>query len=1702
MAEMKKNVHILVGFALMAAIAMQAVAAEGAIYLSDTRPYYQPFSIGLGDTYPPTDWKMGGRADTELGTYASTAYKQTNMVAGNSYGSAESNDTCNFWDGADFNSTERAIGFLGGSSLHGGNIYADFQNTSGRAYSSVTVSYSIEKYRNGSNVDGFSMRLYYSTDGSTWTLANTTSFTADGDNNGYADAPGSTTRIDTLTINVSVANNAHLYLCWNYGKTKDSTGLWTSAQALGLDDVIVQASSQARIIFNEVNAYGTPDWIEFYVVQGGILADTIVKSNGDVDTVGPAVSVATGDYIVLYSGSGTNDAAKTDGSDPTFWEFYWSGGPTGTDDTYRLYMSGSTTIQDFVGWATQDATLNADDKEALMAAYADGQWDTFGNSPDAMDFVRSSGADGVCARNQFSTDTNSRYGWEWINTGDGTPGSANTNFRNAQGEGYWEVVTPATVTPGSSGTWEFRYRRGNTVFSKGYLTFTVPTGWTKPQCSNAGAAGYTVVLGDINDLSSGAELCITEDSTVIIAVNTLAAGESVTIVYGYGGGAAAATAPAGAGTYTFAMMSDPLGSNVSALDSSPTLTVGTPPQVILKNVPDTTLYADSRNATLLAGRVVGDASGDTLLGLTVTNIGTATSSDTADSGNQGGLSLWLDVNGDSAWDTGDSWVATLNYRGAGLWGFSSSTVLMPGGVFNFVVTTNIGATPTDGHTFQLRIGANNVQTSELGLGPAADTTNTGVQTISALSGYTGPGSVIISEISWGGSGGGAGTEWFELHNKTGTAISLNGWVIGDQDGAGCTHTFGAVTIPAYGYFLCEASEGATSVAADDIYGDDAGNLALNNAGDNLVLINSSGVTVDEVSFTSSWPAGAASGGLGSGYVSMERRDLDTAVAAGYRSNWLSGPYTVACGALGGVSGTPGAANSMAGWNSVKINEVLINDVASPDESEWVEIYNAGTTPVNIYNWELTNYNSNDKTLPQTAIPPKGFIVVHYASGTDETAFSGTNSVMHLYANTSDVLVNGTRDAVGLHTSTTNDSRNIIDFVAWAVTPGTALTDAQNAVDAGQWPSTTTQVDITDAIGRSIFRYTDGADSNSTDTGDWTQLANADRFLYSCGGTNRSNLAGTLTGAASLTVISTTNDGTGYRGAVGDTALIRLVGTDNDPGCTNTTTCTVVSSTTDGSGKVVLKLTETGLNTGIFEGYLQLRSLSSDAQWWIGCASGEIVTIRALENYALFDTIVIGASAAPGVSALLINEFMAAATGENATEYIEIYNPTDTDILIAGCYLDDINAGGSAPYQIPTAGNASDTIPARGFKVYYGATTGITLNNSSPYDDVRLLAPDGSVIDQRTYASTSSNISEGRCHDGSGIWRLFDTVNTPAPSPGATNNPAPVITQINLSSSASGRIYWNGVQDTSLAGGVVATTCTFSSSGVAQNVSITVYGMRTYDDCGCTGSDAFGDGVVTAGEVTMPYTLTYGLEAGVATQNVTVHLTDTCGASDSLTIRFVQDNTAPAAPANLTAKADTAVPDTGVWLAWSSVSGETVGYYVYVDTDGNGQAQRLSGLLTDTTGFLADSRYVTLGETYVFFVVCVDSVGNESLHSDTAQAPILIPYKLRDTVSLGGTPVPARPGATVAWRLGVRNAGFGPAQNVVITDALATDIAYKTNSADTVATRGYQATIEYSHDSGATWNTSQAAPVTNIRWTISGYHATNSIIEVKFETYIR
>lgn len=223
---------VSVGAAKTEVITYPAIA-----FNDDAMVYTQDFNtLGGAEVDPSTDAKTGILKGTRLpegwrierntagprqvGMYG-TAADSTMYIGGQSLVSKAYNGTWNF--GATGN-IDRAIGGLttgvaGGT--RGINVMAHLTNNGKTNYEGVKLTYDIEKYRNGNNAAGFTVQLYYSTNGNTWQSAGDkfkTSFAPDADTNGAAVVPMNTTNVhDTLDIVFTAGTD--LYLAWNISVT-------------------------------------------------------------------------------------------------------------------------------------------------------------------------------------------------------------------------------------------------------------------------------------------------------------------------------------------------------------------------------------------------------------------------------------------------------------------------------------------------------------------------------------------------------------------------------------------------------------------------------------------------------------------------------------------------------------------------------------------------------------------------------------------------------------------------------------------------------------------------------------------------------------------------------------------------------------------------------------------------------------------------------------------------------------------------------------------------------------------------------------------------------------------------------------------------------------------------------------------------------------------------------------------------------------------------------------------------------------------------------------------------------------------------------------------------------------------------------------------------------------------------------------------
>ncbi|WP_256012260.1 T9SS type A sorting domain-containing protein [Desertivirga xinjiangensis] len=224
-----------------------SLTAYGQINISTSSFYHETFdNISITTRTMPADTKIDKPAAVRtVGAY-SAAFTQMNRAGGNGMLSDAGNGNYLFSAGDPATASDKAVGFLSSSTnTKSGNLYIYFKNNGSTPIKSLSIQYNIEKYRNGSNPKGYTVQLYYSTDGNNWTSMGDnfkTTFSKDDDSNGYSTAPGISIPLNAVfNLPAAVAGNENFYLAWNYSVTSGTDTY--DAQALGIDDIRVTANS-------------------------------------------------------------------------------------------------------------------------------------------------------------------------------------------------------------------------------------------------------------------------------------------------------------------------------------------------------------------------------------------------------------------------------------------------------------------------------------------------------------------------------------------------------------------------------------------------------------------------------------------------------------------------------------------------------------------------------------------------------------------------------------------------------------------------------------------------------------------------------------------------------------------------------------------------------------------------------------------------------------------------------------------------------------------------------------------------------------------------------------------------------------------------------------------------------------------------------------------------------------------------------------------------------------------------------------------------------------------------------------------------------------------------------------------------------------------------------------------------------------------
>jgi hypothetical protein len=173
--------------------------------------------------------------------------------------------------------------------------------------------------------------------------------------------------------------------------------------------------------------------------------------------------------------------------------------------------------------------------------------------------------------------------------------------------------------------------------------------------------------------------------------------------------------------------------------------------------------------------------------------------------------------------------------------------------------------------------------------------------------------VVINEIGWMGTKAKSSDEWIELYNTSSTDIDLHGWTLTWSHSSTtsktisfATSTSATTTIPGQGYYLIERTDdNAISNVQAGWYG--SFGSGLNNQGEEMILRNANSELIDQLDFSSAWPAGIAS----PTYISMER--ISAIASSSDPNNWANNNLLTINGFdvdSNSISATPGSKNSI------------------------------------------------------------------------------------------------------------------------------------------------------------------------------------------------------------------------------------------------------------------------------------------------------------------------------------------------------------------------------------------------------------------------------------------------------------------------------------------------------------------------------------------------------------------------------------------------------------------------------------------------------------------------------------------------------------------------------------------------------------------------------------------------------------------------
>lgn len=246
-----------------------------------------------------------------------------------------------------------------------------------------------------------------------------------------------------------------------------------------------------------------------------------------------------------------------------------------------------------------------------------------------------------------------------------------------------------------------------------------------------------------------------------------------------------------------------------------------------------------------------------------------------------------------------------------------------------------------------------------------DTTNNFLETL-IEPGYSRE-ALLINEVMFAPSDG--EPEWLELVNVSSDTINLKGWQISDLIPSPSKAKVTSRDVFIYpGEFIIAARDSSFFKAHGSLkskifivpFG------SLSNSADGAAVYDLKGRVIDSLMFRGTWG--------GKKYSSIERLSFES--PTNDSTNWM--PSSDAGGS------TPGSPNSVTGLHSYAGSSVIINEIMyepDKDNCEYIELYNAGSEPIDLANWRILNEDGNSFYITDGSFTLKkgGYFIVSAGS---------------------------------------------------------------------------------------------------------------------------------------------------------------------------------------------------------------------------------------------------------------------------------------------------------------------------------------------------------------------------------------------------------------------------------------------------------------------------------------------------------------------------------------------------------------------------------------------------------------------------------------------------------------------------------------------------------------------------------------------------